>query len=306
MRPSKIAPEDKHLSESVDAALIEAVRSIDADIVVATKPSLGAFAVRYAADGVRTVAQDHLNFITRTSRPEVVERMHALIPRLGAFVTLNEADARDYRALVPAGAARICAIPNAVSWPVVDAPASLSSKIVLAAGRLGPQKGFPRLVDAYAPLAVSHPDWQLHIYGSGQDEDEIRATIERHGIAGHVRLMGYTYDLRSVMQHGSIYAMTSVFEGFPMVLLEAMTVGLPMVAYDCPRGPAEIIRDGVNGRLISDGATDEYTSALRGLMDDEDDRLRMGRASWNDAHAYETPRIVERWNALFAELMDER
>jgi glycosyltransferase involved in cell wall biosynthesis len=303
LRPSQIAPEDKHLTERADAALIEAVSAVDADVLIATKPSLSAFAIRYAPPGVRTVGQDHLNFITRTTRPEVRERAHEVVAALDAFVTLNDADARDYRALVPTGADRVHAIPNAVSWPV-DRPAPLDTKIVLAAGRFGGQKAFPRLVEAYAPVAHSHPDWQLHIYGRGAGEEEIRAAIESHDVADQVRLMGYSHDFRPVMRRAAVYAMSSIFEGFPMVLLEAMTQGVPMVAYDVPRGPAEIIRDGANGRLIPDGDTAAFTDALRGLMDSDADRTRMGRRAWDDAHAYEMPRIVERWNALFASLME--
>jgi glycosyltransferase involved in cell wall biosynthesis len=301
-RPSRVAPEDRQLSERVDDPLREAISSIDADILISTKPSLSAFAVRYARPGVRTVGQDHLNFVTRTTRPEVRERMREVIAALDAFVTLNEADAADYCRLVPTAAESIRAIPNAVSWPV-DEPAPLESKVVLAAGRLGQQKAFPRLVEAYAPLVETNPDWQLQIYGRGPAEAEIRAAIDGLGVAEHVRLMGYTHDFRSVMRGASVYAMTSLFEGFPMVLLEAMTQGVPMVAYDCPRGPAEIIRDGVNGRLIPDGDAEGFTAALRGLMDGDADRVRMGQASWEDAHAYEMPRIVERWNALFADVM---
>jgi glycosyltransferase involved in cell wall biosynthesis len=305
LSPSRIAPEDKHLSERSDPALVDAIGSIDADILVATKPSLAVFAARYAPHGVRTVVQDHLNFITRTTRPEVRAHVEEVIASLDAFVTLNEADAHDYRRLVPAAADRVIAIPNAVSWPIAER-ASLDSNIVLAAGRLGDQKAFPRLVEAYAPLARTHRLWQLHIYGRGPLQQEIRASIESHGVADNVRLMGYTHDFRQVMHGASLYAMSSIFEGFPMVLVEAMTHGIPMIAYDCPRGPAEIIRDGVNGRLIPDGDTIAFTDALRDLMDSEADRIRMGGQAWVDAHAYEMPRIVERWNDLFAGVMDQR
>ena len=87
-----------------------------------------------------------------------------------------------------------------------------------------------------------------------------------------------------------------------MVLLEAMSHGLPMVSYDCPRGPAEMIRDGENGRLVPDGDTAAFTAALLQVIDDDDLRRRMGAAALNDAHQYEMPSIVGRWISVFAQV----
>jgi glycosyltransferase involved in cell wall biosynthesis len=99
--------------------------------------------------------------------------------------------------------------------------------------------------------------------------------------------------------------MTSHFEGLPMVLLEAMSQGLPLVSMDCPRGPAEIIEDGVNGRLVADGDLDGFRQALRQVMDDDDLRRRMGAAGLHKAEAHRVDAVADRWKQLFDELVRE-
>jgi glycosyltransferase involved in cell wall biosynthesis len=106
----------------------------------------------------------------------------------------------------------------------------------------------------------------------------------------------------AVLRDSAILAMSSEREGFPMVLLEAMSVGLPMVAYDCPRGPAEVVRDGINGRLVPDGDAAAFTAALADLMDSVELRKQMGAAALADAAAYSMSHIVTRWEAAFARL----
>ena len=160
---------------------------------------------------------------------------------------------RDYQRWLPDADTLITAIPNALSWPVSDEPAALTSKVVVAAGRLEPQKAFARLIKAYAPIATTRPDWRLDIYGTGSQQQDLQRRIDELGIGDAVHLCGFTKQMPEVLAAASIFVMSSIREGFPMVLLEAMSHGLPMVSYDCPRGPGEMIRDGENGRLILTG-----------------------------------------------------
>jgi glycosyltransferase involved in cell wall biosynthesis len=177
---------------------------------------------------------------------------------------------------------------------------------VVAAGRLDAHKGFDRLIDAYAPIAEKRPDWRLDIYGSGSLRSQLQAQIDRLGIGGRVALQGFTRELPSVLAQSSVYALTSHSEGFPMVLLEAMSTGLPLVSYDCPRGPADLVRDGVNGRLVPDGEQQALTDALLQVIDDEPLRRSMGKRAWLDAHAYELPVITQRWNDVFEQVLAGR
>ena len=301
-QPSAIAPLDRRHWASSDEPLIDALRLSNADVVVGTTPALNRFVGRFAPPGAAKVGQDHLNFPTRTRNLAQREFIRTTIEALDVFVPLTRADERDYRTLLGDTTTQITTIPNALSWPAARRRPPLVDKVVVAAGRLEPQKSFDRLIEAYAPLTVSRPDWRLDIYGAGSARPALKSLIEDLGVASHVTLRGYSRDLPAALARSSIYALSSKFEGFPMVLLEAMSVGLPMVAYDCPRGPAETIRDGVNGRLIPDGDQPAFTAALDQLMASRRLRQRMGAAALADAAGYAMPNIVERWTRLLARL----
>jgi glycosyltransferase involved in cell wall biosynthesis len=227
------------------------------------------------------------------------------VPRLAAFAVLTEEDATDYRRAIP-DASEVRFIPNALPWKVADSPAPLESKVIVTAGRLDPNKGHARMIRAYATVAARHPDWQLHIYGAGAERDALAALISELGLEQQVRLMGYTFDLRSALADASVYALTSHSEGFSMVLIEAMSVGLPPVAMDCPRGPRQIIADGSNGLLVPDGDEAAFAAALLSLVEDEELRRGLGRQALEDARAYELDRVGCLWKSLFADLTASR
>lgn len=301
-QPSAVAPLDPRHWASSDQPLIETLRSVRSDVVVGTTPALNLFVGSYAPSGVAKVGQDHMNFVWRTRDQDERAMMCQGIQGLDVFVPLTMGDQRDYQALLPDATTWITAIPNALSWPIADRAAPVVDKVVVAAGRLEEQKAFDRLITAYAPLVASRPGWRLDIYGSGSEMPKLRRLIKQLGVGRRVTLRGHSNQMPAVLRGSAIFAMSSEREGFPMVLLEAMSVGLPMVAYDCPRGPAEVLRDGVNGRLIPDGDDAAFTAALTELMDSVELRQQMGAAALADAAAYSMPHIVTRWEAVFARL----
>jgi glycosyltransferase involved in cell wall biosynthesis len=199
----------------------------------------------------------------------------------------------------------VATIPNALSWPL-EGRSRLESRTVVAAGRLVRRKGMGRLIRAYLPVARAHPDWQLLIYGRGGLQADLQALIERRGVVDQVRLMGHTDDLAAALESASLFATASRAEGFPMVLLEAMSKGLPLVAFDCPRGPRDIVRDGENGRLVPNGDIPAFTAALEDLVGDEQSLRRMGARARADAATYSMDGVVARWEALFDTIREHR
>jgi len=171
----------------------------------------------------------------------------------------------------------------------------------VAAGRLARQKGFDRLVAAWALVARKHPDWRLNIFGAGEPE-ALQARIDKKKLTDVVTLKGFTDEPYQRFAESAIYAMSSRSEGFPMVLLEAMGCGLPLVSFDCPTGPADIIQDGRNGLLVRDGDIKGLAAALNRLIDDPELRRRMGATGVELAKDYAPARIATRWEDLFAEL----
>jgi glycosyltransferase involved in cell wall biosynthesis len=177
-----------------------------------------------------------------------------------------------------------------------------SAKTILAAGRVTPQKGFDMLLKAFAQVAPDHPDWTLRILGRGEWLAELERLVAEHGIGGSVVFDGPSEDLGGEMSRASIYALSSRFEGFPLVLIEAMSKGMAVVAFDCPTGPADVIDDHRNGLLVPPKDVDAYAAALREMMDDEDLRRRCGEAAVESAKEYEMERIGPSWDALLEQL----
>jgi glycosyltransferase involved in cell wall biosynthesis len=175
---------------------------------------------------------------------------------------------------------------------------------VVAAGRLTRQKGFGRLVAAWAIVARKHPDWKLDIFGAG-DQASLQGRIDKRQLSDVITLRGFTADPYSHFAESAIYAMSSRSEGFPMVLLEAMGCGLPLVSFDCPTGPADIIQDGRNGLLVPDGDIKGLGAALNRLIENPELRRQMGAAGVEMAKQYEPDHVAARWERLFEDLQRE-
>ena len=306
-RPTRLRPEpvERRMSLLTDRVLRRRLSRLDPGVLVTTRPSLHLAATRWRAPGVRLVGQDHGNFPTRFAGPGMAAVLREAVPLLDAWVVLTHADAADYRRELPGlarGGTRVEVIRNALPWPVAAAPAPLDSRVVVAAGRLAPEKGFGRLVDAFAPVARAHPTWQLHVYGEGPARERLEARVRRHGLEDRVLLPGYVDDLAGALAGASVYALSSRSEGFPMVLIEAMSAGVPVVSFDCPRGPAEIVDHGANGLLVEDGDVAGLGAALARLAGDDALRQRCGRQAWADSRAYAADAVVADWLALLDRL----
>jgi glycosyltransferase involved in cell wall biosynthesis len=180
--------------------------------------------------------------------------------------------------------------------------ADLSARHVLAAGRLTPQKGFDLLVEAWAELASAHSDWTLRICGKGSLRKDLRRQIARSGLGDSIELPG-ARDVDEEMRNASIFVLSSRYEGFPLVLLEAMSAGMAVVAFDCPTGPGEIIRNGENGILVPDGDAVGLSEGIRTMIEHEELRRRCAEAAIKTARGYTIEVIGPRWKALFEELL---
>lgn len=219
-----------------------------------------------------------------------------VVARFDRFVVLTHEDSR-YWGNQP----HIAVIPNAQTF-ACDAPAPLEAKTVVAVGRLTYQKGFDLLLQAWAEVYRRVSGWQLAIVGDGELRSALSAQAESLGLAGCVTFVPATKDVVAVYRDASVLAMSSRYEGFGMVLLEAQTVGLPVVSFACKCGPSEIVNDGVDGYLVAPGDVDAMADRLVRLMQDSALRRRMGARAFANAARFSTDAVMKQWMALFDSL----
>ncbi len=197
----------------------------------------------------------------------------------------------------------IYVIPNYIDAPAASPSpqprAKANGKLQLAAmGRLDYQKGFDLLINAFAKAAANQPNWSLVILGEGPERRRLEEQIHTHGLEPRVRLLGWVSEPNAVLRDCDAFVLSSRYEGFPNALLEAMALGLPAVAVDCPSGPADIIRPEVDGLLVPLSDLPALTAALRRLMTDEGLRARLGKQAVDVVDRFSSDRYYARWDAV--------
>ncbi|MFI0421930.1 glycosyltransferase family 4 protein [Spongiactinospora sp. 9N601] len=290
-----------YFTPAVERAVASYIAGLTGGVLVTTRPALNLLSARHAGRGVVRVAQEHMNLSTH--RPAVRDAVLRNYAKFDAVVVLTEGDRREYQEAIPG--ARVERIPNSVHS--LEQPFSdQSGKIVLAAGRLYPQKGFDMLLPAWAEVVRDHPDWQLRIYGTGPRKDRLRGQIEQLRLYNHAFLMGRSEHFHDELTKASVFVLSSRFEGLPMVMIEAMSHALPIVSFDCPTGPADVVTHGEEGLLVPPKDVPGLAAALKTVIGDRALRERMGARAAKTVAAYAPASVMPRWEALFSELSAAR
>lgn len=223
-----------------------------------------------------------------------------LYPRAACLVVQTEATAEWARA--GGLGRRVEVIPNAVASPIVGAtPPAFEmpdGPVLVSMGRLDPGKRFDLVVDGFAEVAPRHPEWRLVILGDGPERKALEARVAGHGLGGRILIPGTVSDPGHVLARSSLFVLASDYEGFPNALCEAMAHGLAVVATDCPVGPREIVRDGVDGVLVPPGDRGALTGALDRLMDDAATRRRLGREAAAVVERFAPAATIDCWESL--------
>ncbi|MEM5672355.1 glycosyltransferase [Bacillus cereus] len=142
----------------------------------------------------------------------------------------------------------------------------------------------------------------MKIFGFGREKNNLQDLIQQYGLYNNVILMGPTKNIDVELSNSSIYALSSRFEGFGMVIVEAMQCGVPVISFDCPKGPSEIIKNNQDGLLIKDGDIDAFTEGLMSLIEDKEKRERFARLGLKNVKRYEIKNIGRLWEELIKEL----
>lgn len=250
---------------------------------------------------VQHICWEHFNFeVDLGLRLRRVGRVWAA-RHADAVVTLTEHDRRLWQQGIAKISEKIQAIANPSPFQIATQLPSQSHKTVLAVGRLRSEKGFDLLLEAWQLLSSKYPDWTLRIVGSGEQEQALKQQAAQLGIEKSVDWVAATPEIAQYYAQASIYCLSSRFEGFGMVLLEALSFGLPIVAFDCPIGPHEILANTPN-RLVSPENVQQLSDQLAQMMSlDTEDYQTIAKQNQQYVQQYSSEQIVAQWLDLFAQ-----
>ena len=217
-----------------------------------------------------------------------------------AVVVLTEADRDAWQAHHPHARARIVVLPNPLGLAMPDTPPEhRDARCILAVGRLVTEKGFDRLIDAWARIAHDVPGWQVRIVGDGPLRDTLLAQARDAGVGDSVQVLPAVSDIAQYYARAAIYCLPSRRESFGLVLIEAKAHALPVVAYAADAGPRALLNDEVDSLVVDDGDIDALAGALHRLIDDASLRRRLGLTGYAHARDFRADAIAARWEALW-------
>ena len=275
------------------------------DIIICTRLDYIRDVVRMKGD-IPLVFESHsLCLASRFEGDGLLRRLHVrylqlAVKKAAMTVALTQGDADEWRKLTPS----VCVIPNVVHLNESGLYSDCSAKSAIFVGRFSKQKDAGSLLRIWTFVHQRHPDWCLHIYGGyGEEQEALLAEIRQKDI--NIQVNEASSGILEKYRAHSVLLLTSSYEPFGLVLPEAMSCGLPVVAFDCPYGPADIITDGSDGFLIRDRNDEAFAQKVCLLIDHLDLRIKMGKSGINSSKKYAESCIMPLWKQLFDQLMQQ-
>ena len=283
--------------------LQELLDEIQPDVVVSTTYALPLFR-EILSQPYRHVVESHVyyqlllqNTFTHISwlDRKIARHLLEMLKRCEKVVVLTHKDAACWK-----GYDNIEVIHNVVTnYPEKITDVADRPKRIIAVGRLHAQKGFDLLIQSWQLIAARHPDWQLVVYGHGGDLQKLQQQLEKAGLTSSMTFAGATDNIYKEYQDSAFYVMSSRYEGWGLVLVEAMSCGLPCVSFDCPYGPSDIIRDGEDGFLVENGNIQQLAEKMELLINNKELRERLGVRARLNAARFTSDNIMPQWTKLF-------
>jgi glycosyltransferase involved in cell wall biosynthesis len=243
------------------------------------------------------VTNDKSNFLSSFIQKIKYSLMQYGAKKYDAFVVLTNGNLNEW------DLKNIMVISNPLPF-LSEKNSKLSNKIVLAVGRQSYQKGYDRLLKSWQKVNKKHPDWKLVIYGKFDDSLNLIATTNKLKISDSVNFYEPVKNIEDKYKEASIYVMSSRFEGFGMVLIEAMSYGLPCVSFDCPHGPSDIISQYKDGILVKNGDVQNFSKSIIELIEKPQLRTEIGKKAKVKSKTYLPEKIMVKWDTLFKSLIN--
>ncbi len=244
---------------------------------------------------LRVIGMSHESF-DATLGSSRWERVNKFYRDLDLMLVLTERDAERFEL---EGFNNVGVMHNSLSF-YPERVSDLSQPVVVAAGRYAPEKGYDRLIDAFAKVSPEHPEWTLAIYGHGPLQKRLLGQVEALGLGDSVGIPGLADDIEETLRGASVFALSSIHEGLPMALAEAMACGVPCVAFDCAPGVREIVTDGVDGVVVPPRNVAALAEGLDRLMSDSELRRSLGAAARESVRKFAPDAVLAQWEDVFA------
>jgi glycosyltransferase involved in cell wall biosynthesis len=306
------------------SALRRALRSEEPEAVLSFMTETNVLTLLAAGRSLPVVVAERVHPAHTPFAPAWSALRRAAYP-LAAGIAVQTADVPEFFA--PGLRKRCAVIPNPVLPPGPDMPGPKRAeqgelepavlrtlegwrrqgrRTLLGLGRLVPQKGFDLLLQAFADLAPAHSDWRLMVLGDGAERPRLEALARELGMSGSTIFPGRTAQPQAALRQADLFVLPSRFEGFPNALLDALACGVPAVAFDCPSGPADIVRHEVDGLLVPPGDVAALSTALARLMADADQRRGMAARAPEVLTRFGLEKVLDLWEALFIRVLAAR
>lgn len=247
---------------------------------------------------IKKICCAHLNYDSVTGYGRFFRKIW--YKKADAVVLLTNADASHYTFLRDN---QKFVIPNSLSF-MTDLTADMTKKRIICVGRLNYQKGFDILIENGQKLRDKIPDWKIDIYGSGDEKDKLLKLIEKNNLNEFIEIHEPVKEIQEELLSSSLYLMTSRYEGLPMVLLEAKSCGLPIVAFDCPEGPADVIKNNEDGYMVPLYDVDALFEKVELLANNIEQRKQFSKKAKENSLEFSTENIAKKWNSILKILME--
>lgn len=238
-------------------------------------------------------------FLQRMVKQHWMRQLIRQLRKMKYFIVLSHEDAAEWTELN-----NVTVIYNPLSF-FPEQQSDGMQKQVIAVGRYVPQKGFDRLISAWSIVSKRHPDWTLSIYGDGMRQ-QLQQQIDELGISSTCQLRHSVQNIVEKYCESSIFVLSSRYEGFGMVIIEAMACGIPPVSFTCPCGPRDIIDDGKDGILVENGNVEELAKKISFLIKNEEIRKEMGRMARINVDRFKIEHIALQWKTLFESVLKNK
>ena len=276
-----------------------AITAVDKGVIISTRNEHSVLLSKFGNKNVLKIAQLHHD---HEFMKKYLRDFQNNYSNIDYFVLLTEGLKSEVEEIMQGHnkKTRCIAVPNFLEDVSINVELEQKEKTVVTVGRLHPVKGFERLIELWQMVAKNHEDWKLKIIGGGSIEKKLRKKVNALGLSKQIEIVGAMEhdDVIEEMKKASLYVMTSYSEAFPFVLIEAMSSGLPVVAFDVRVGPRAIIDNNLNGLLITDNELEEFAAGVEMHMDDENKRKNMSVCAMKKAHKFLEEEVMKQWCSI--------